>query len=86
MKNTIVRMASVLTVVAVILIATAVMQWIPNAEAARGGRQACGGLQGLVCPSPRQVCVDDPRDNCDPKTGGADCIGICRGPGGGNTF
>ena len=22
-------------------------------------------------------CVDDPKDSCDPKSGGADCSGIC---------
>lgn len=24
-----------------------------------------------------QTCVDDPRDDCDPQKGGADCSGIC---------
>jgi len=39
----------------------------------------CGGLAGIACP-PEQVCVDDPRDDCDPTLGGADCLGICEAP------
>jgi hypothetical protein len=84
MKNTIVRIVSVVALLALIMTVAVVLQWSPDAEAAPGG-QRCGGIQGLECSNPRQVCVDDPRDNCDPKTGGADCIGICRGPGAGNT-
>ena len=37
----------------------------------------CGGLAGFPCPA-GFVCVDDPRDSCDPATGGADCSGICQ--------
>lgn len=37
----------------------------------------CGGLAGLKCPKKTQVCVDNPRDGCNPKKGGRDCIGIC---------
>ena len=42
---------------------------------------SCGGITGKPCPSvvgskPLQ-CVDDPRDNCDPASGGADCGGLC---------
>lgn len=38
----------------------------------------CGGFGNLQCPDPaRQSCVDNPNDSCDPKTGGADCSGIC---------
>lgn len=40
-------------------------------------RQACGGIAGLPCPD-GYLCVDDPRDDCDPQNGGADCMGICR--------
>ena len=36
----------------------------------------CGGIAGIPCPA-GFVCVDDPRDSCDPMTGGADCGGIC---------
>ncbi|MBK7857628.1 MAG: hypothetical protein IPJ65_03160 [Archangiaceae bacterium] len=36
----------------------------------------CGGFAGLTCPS-GQTCVDNPRDNCDPAHGGADCGGVC---------
>ncbi|KAF2463130.1 uncharacterized protein BDR25DRAFT_246289, partial [Lindgomyces ingoldianus] len=39
----------------------------------------CGGFAGLPCPDGLK-CVDDPRDDCDPKHGGADCIGVCVGP------
>jgi hypothetical protein len=49
----------------------------PQASAARPGGQFCGGIQGILCPE-GLVCVDDPRDDCNPKTGGADCSGICR--------
>lgn len=38
--------------------------------------QSCGALTGAQCSS-GQICVDDPRDNCDPANGGADCPGIC---------
>jgi len=38
--------------------------------------KACGGFAGLPCPDGMD-CVDDPSDDCDPKAGGADCIGIC---------
>ncbi len=41
-----------------------------------GGGQFCGGIAGIPCPE-GFTCVDDPRDNCNPKTGGADCGGIC---------
>ncbi|KAJ9149182.1 hypothetical protein NKR19_g5730 [Coniochaeta hoffmannii] len=37
----------------------------------------CGGFAGLRCRDGRKMCVDDPRDDCDPKNGGADCGGIC---------
>jgi hypothetical protein len=37
---------------------------------------ACGGKVGLKCHSGK-TCVDDPKDDCDPATGGRDCSGIC---------
>ncbi|HSN99530.1 MAG TPA: hypothetical protein VLS89_14640 [Candidatus Nanopelagicales bacterium] len=37
----------------------------------------CGGLAGIQCPA-GLMCIDDPRDDCDPEAGGADCGGICR--------
>ena len=40
-------------------------------------RQVCGGILGTPCPE-GFTCVDDPRDDCNPRTGGADCIGYCR--------
>ncbi|KAH8902135.1 hypothetical protein BR93DRAFT_854725, partial [Coniochaeta sp. PMI_546] len=36
----------------------------------------CGGFAGLRCKDGKK-CVEDPRDDCDPKSGGADCGGIC---------
>ena len=36
----------------------------------------CGGFAGIACPG-NAVCVDDPRDDCDPLNGGNDCIGVC---------
>lgn len=36
----------------------------------------CGGFAGITCPG-EGSCVDDPRDDCDPANGGADCGGIC---------
>jgi hypothetical protein len=36
----------------------------------------CGGFAGLRCKDGRK-CVEDPRDDCDPNNGGADCGGIC---------
>ena len=37
----------------------------------------CAGFTGARCPDSGEVCVDDPRDDCDPRYGGADCAGIC---------
>jgi hypothetical protein len=36
----------------------------------------CGGIAGIPCRR-GQVCVDDPRDNCNPDRGHQDCSGIC---------
>ena len=36
----------------------------------------CGGIAGIPCPG-NLVCVDDPRDDCCPQNGGADCSGLC---------
>lgn len=38
--------------------------------------QMCGGFAGLTCPD-GYLCADDPNDNCDPNSGGADCPGLC---------
>lgn len=40
----------------------------------------CGGFAGFACQEEGQVCHDDPRDDCDPKKGGADCGGLCIWP------
>jgi hypothetical protein len=42
--------------------------------------EACGGIAGFQCSSPNATCVDDPGDGCDPKSGGADCGGVCVTP------
>jgi hypothetical protein len=39
----------------------------------------CGGIAGFGCPGAGD-CVDDPRDDCDPQNGGADCGGVCECP------
>lgn len=44
---------------------------VPNAPVI-----SCGGIAGRPCPG-AGVCVDDPADSCNPKTGGADCGGVC---------
>ncbi|KAF1811028.1 hypothetical protein P152DRAFT_459900 [Eremomyces bilateralis CBS 781.70] len=44
-----------------------------------GSSKMCGGFAGFKCAGPEQVCVDDPRDDCDPKNGGFDCGGLCVG-------
>jgi hypothetical protein len=38
--------------------------------------QFCGGIAAIPCPE-GFTCADDPRDDCDPNAGGADCSGIC---------
>ena len=47
------------------------------APATEAVRQTCGGFAGTPCPE-GFTCVDDPRDRCDPASGGADCSGVCR--------
>jgi hypothetical protein len=37
----------------------------------------CGGFAGFTCADTTMVCVDDPRDDCDPMGYGADCGGLC---------
>lgn len=51
----------------------------PLAESRQGVGEFCGGFAAIPCPE-GLVCVDDPRDQCDPATGGADCGGICVRP------
>ena len=36
----------------------------------------CGGFAGFTCEG-EGSCEDDPRDDCDPRNGGADCGGVC---------
>eukprot|EP00484_Ammonia_sp_Unknown_P019149 CAMPEP_0197033562 /NCGR_PEP_ID=MMETSP1384-20130603/11941_1 /TAXON_ID=29189 /ORGANISM="Ammonia sp." /LENGTH=155 /DNA_ID=CAMNT_0042463389 /DNA_START=71 /DNA_END=538 /DNA_ORIENTATION=- len=48
-----------------------------NVKAAKCGRgECCGGFAGTACPDGK-TCEDLPRDGCDPKNGGADCMGYC---------
>ena len=79
MKKTMLKLACSLGLLAVIVTVAAMLWWAPSAEAAR---PRCAGLAGLKCPSPRQICIDDPSDGCDPKLGHTDCVGICVGPRG----
>ncbi len=63
-------------------------QCISTCAKAKGGGtppvpEFCGGIGNLPCPE-GFTCVDDPRDDCDPESGGRDCGGICR-PACGNT-
>jgi hypothetical protein len=44
------------------------------------GEKLCGGFAGFECDISGQVCVDDPRDDCDPLNGGSDCEGLCAWP------
>lgn len=48
-----------------------------DGECAKQPPQMCGGIANIQCPE-GQTCVDDPKDDCDPKKGGADCSGICQ--------
>ena len=41
-----------------------------------GVGELCGGIAAFTCMS-GLVCIDDPRDSCDPLNGGADCGGVC---------
>lgn len=36
----------------------------------------CGGFAGFQCKDGK-ICIDDPRDDCDPLNGGYDCGGVC---------
>lgn len=37
--------------------------------------EQCGGFAGTPCAE--GFCADDPSDDCDPQSGGADCGGVC---------
>lgn len=37
----------------------------------------CGGIGNIQCAGPDEICIDDPRDTCDPSKSGRDCGGIC---------
>lgn len=47
---------------------------MPGTDAGVGN--LCGGIAALSC-TRDLICIDDPRDACDPAKGGADCIGVC---------
>lgn len=41
----------------------------------------CRGIKGSRCPKGEKLeCYDYPNDECDPKNGGRDCIGVCLKP------
>lgn len=42
---------------------------------------SCDGPLGTSCPGER-CCADDPRDGCDPDSGGTGCAGVCVSAGG----
>ena len=43
--------------------------------------RSCGGLFVEQRPCDEgMLCVDDPRDDCDPTNGGADCPSVCQAP------
>jgi hypothetical protein len=46
-------------------------------EGKKADGQFCGGFAAIQCPE-GYTCVDDPKDDCDPAQGGADCGGICQ--------
>jgi hypothetical protein len=46
-----------------------------GAECVLGG-PFCDGIAAVQCPGIGE-CIDDPTDNCDPTSGGADCGGVC---------
>jgi hypothetical protein len=76
-----IRVIAVAAVLAVIVAGSLVVMTSPSMAKPPGGGgcggQFCGGFAGLPCPE-GFVCVDNPCDNCNPKTGGADCGGLCR--------
>src|SRR5689334_17016908 len=49
-----------------------------DSDSALGTPQPCGGRGARACSS-RKICVDDPRDTCEPQGFGADCAGVCIG-------
>ena len=51
----------------------------PNEQGGAGCVPAgpfCGGIAAFMCPGIGE-CIDDPTDDCSPRTGGADCSGVC---------
>ncbi|KAK2780922.1 hypothetical protein FQN52_002019 [Onygenales sp. PD_12] len=70
--------ASILYLLALTLAATTTLA---HPKITRDDYQQCGGLVSDpdAC-AEGQVCIDDPRDDCDPNNGGADCGGICVEP------
>jgi len=48
----------------------------PQPRCVTDAAPSCGGFIGKACAG-AATCVDDPTDTCDPKSNGADCIGIC---------
>ena len=69
-------------VLVAILTVTSGCQDMPNRVVLPPGEQVvmsgefCAGIAQFPCPQ-GLACVDDPRDDCDPTRGGADCGGVC---------
>ncbi|KAK3402671.1 hypothetical protein B0T20DRAFT_319373, partial [Sordaria brevicollis] len=40
----------------------------------------CVASSNFACPAKNQVCIDDPRDDCDPLKQGEECSGVCVEP------
>ncbi|MDH3628618.1 MAG: hypothetical protein OES25_13310 [Acidobacteriota bacterium] len=81
MKRVLIASLTACALVVVVLGATTLMTPPVEARPAcpKGGPVSnifCGGIAGIECPG-NLVCIDDPRDNCCPQTGGADCGGVC---------
>ncbi|HYO51501.1 hypothetical protein [Archangium sp.] len=57
---------------------TSTVEQLEGSGGGSGVGQFCGGFAGIPCPE-GLVCVDDPRDTCNPHLGGRDCGGICVG-------
>jgi hypothetical protein len=50
-----------------------------DTSSSSAGNTMCGGIAGIPCEE-GMTCIDDASDSCDPKSGGADCSGICVSP------
>jgi hypothetical protein len=81
MKSTFVGVLAALSIAAGGLAACSVeieeSEDVGQVEQEAKGQIFCGGFANFPCPE-GMACVDDPRDDCDPDNGGADCGGVCK--------